>query len=106
MENFIKEGENGFAFDWLSSHSQKTNAIRLQMSVLAYNFHNWFRRICLPNKVRNQTMETIRIQLIKIAGKVIRSSRYITFKLCSSCLYKDAFWQTLRNIQRLQVKVE
>ncbi|WP_019412790.1 IS1380 family transposase [Paenisporosarcina sp. TG20] len=106
MENFIKEGKNGFAFDWLSSHSQKTNAIRLQMSVLAYNFHNWFRRICLPNKVRNQTMETIRSQLIKIAGKVIRSSRYITFKLCSSCLYKDAFWQTLRNIQRLQVKIE
>ncbi|MBK3495133.1 transposase, partial [Viridibacillus sp. YIM B01967] len=26
MENFIKEGKNGFAFDWLSSHSQKTNA--------------------------------------------------------------------------------
>jgi hypothetical protein len=88
------------------SHSQKTNAIRLQMAVLAYSFHNWFRRVCLPDKAKNQTMETIRSQLIKIAGKVIRSSRYITFKLCSSCLYKDVFWETLGTIQRLRVKIE
>ncbi|MBK3495132.1 transposase [Viridibacillus sp. YIM B01967] len=53
---------------------------------MAYNFHNWFRRMCLLKKVRNQTMETIRGQLIKIAGKVTRSARYITCKLCSSCL--------------------
>lgn len=105
MENFIKEGKNGFAFDWLSSHSQETNAVRLQIAVLAYNFHNWFRRICLPAKVRNQTMETIRSQIIKIAGRVIRSARYVTFKLCSSCLYKDTFWQIMQNVQKLSVKI-
>lgn len=105
MENFIKEGKNGFAFDWLSSHSEHTNAVRVQISVLAYNFHNWFRRTCLPDKVRNQTMETIRTQIIKIAGRVVRSARYTTFKLCSSCLYKGAFWQTLSNIQQIQVRI-
>ncbi|MBK3497116.1 transposase [Viridibacillus sp. YIM B01967] len=73
---------------------------------MAYNFHNWFQRICLPKKVRNQTMETIRGQLIKIAGKVTRSARYITFKLCSSCLYKEVFWQTLQNIQQLRVQIQ
>lgn len=106
MENFIKEGKNGFAFDWLSSHSQETNAVRLQIAVMAYNFHNWFRRICLPPKVRNQTMETIRNQIIKIAGRVIRSARYVTFKLCSSCLYKDLFWQIMQNVQKLSVKIK
>ena len=42
---------------------------------------------------------TVRIQLIKIAGKVVNTARYTTFKLCSSCLYKKQFWFTLKKIQ-------
>ncbi|MFZ3590398.1 transposase [Bacillus sp. DJP31] len=34
------------------------------------------------------------------------SARSMTFKLCSSCLYKGAFWQTLSNIQQLQVRIK
>ena len=42
---------------------------------------------------------TVRIKLIKIAGKVINTARYTTFKLCSSCLYKKHFWFALKKIQ-------
>lgn len=100
MENFIKEGKNGFAFDQLSSPDFYTNATKLQIAVLAYNFANGFRRLCLPKKMNKNTMATVRIQLIKIAGKVIHSARYTTFKLCSSCLYQKQFWSTLTKIQR------
>ena len=41
-----------------------------------------------------------------IAARAVRSARYITFKLCSSCPYKKEFYRTLENIQQLTVQLE
>ena len=102
MENYIKESKNGFDFAAVSSHSKIVNANRVQIHALAYNIFNWFKRLVLPNKMKKHTIDTIRIKLLKIAVKVVRSARYLTFKLCSSCPYKDEFYKTLENIQHLQ----
>lgn len=104
MENFIKEGKDGFAFSAVSSKSKVVNANRLQLHVLAYNLFNWFRRIALAANMRKLRIDTIRLKLIKIAARVVRSARYITFKLCSSCPYKKEFYETLQNIKQLQLE--
>ena len=106
MENFIKESKNGFAFASVSSSSKVVNANRLQVHALAYNIFNWFKRLVLPAKMRKQQIDTIRLKLLKVATKVVHSARYITFKLCSSCPYKDEFYETLENIRKLQPKLE
>ena len=56
--------------------------------------------------MRKQRIDTVRLKLLKIAAKVIRSARYITFKLCSSCPYKDEFYETLSNIVKLCIHLE
>lgn len=101
MENYIKEGKLGFAFGKMSSTEFEINANKLQIAVLAYNLNNGLRRLCLPQQMRKHQIQTIRTRFIKIAGKIIRSGRYITFKLTSSSLYKDAFFGTLNRIQQL-----
>jgi hypothetical protein len=101
MENFIKEAKNGFACQKMSSTHFQANEVKLQISMLAYNFNNWFRRLCLPEKIQPSRMETIRTNLVKIAAKLVRSGRYWTWKLCSSCVYKNTFKQTLENICRM-----
>ncbi|WP_423055288.1 transposase [Zhaonella formicivorans] len=101
MENFIKEAKNGFACHKLSSTNFESNAVKLQLSMLAYNFNNWFRRLCLPEPMKPNRMETLRLKLIKIAGKLVRSARYWTWKLCSSYIYQNSFIQTLQNISSL-----
>lgn len=106
MENFIKEGKNGFDFTSVSSHSKIVNANRAQIHALAYNIFNWFKRLVLPKKMQKHTVDTIRIKLLKVAVKVVHSARYIFFKLCSSCPYKNEFYETIDNIQRLQPKLE
>src|SRR5690625_3556380 len=103
MENYIKEGKLGFAFGRMSSSEFEINANKLQIAVLAYNLNNGLRRICMPEKMRKHQIQTIRMCLIKIAGKIIRSGRYLTFKLASSSLYKDEFFSTLKRIQQLPV---
>ena len=106
MENFIKESKTGFDFASVSSHTRIVNANRLQIHALAYNIFNWFRRLTLSANMRKQRIDTVRLKLLKIAAKVIRSARYITFKLCSSCPYKDEFYNTLYNISKLCIQLE
>lgn len=106
MENFIKEGKSSFDFASTSSASKIVNANRLQIHVLAYNLINWFRRLVLPAQMRKYQMDTIRIKLMKIAARAVKSARYTIFKLCSSCPYKKEFYATLENIQALYPKLE
>jgi hypothetical protein len=105
MENFIKESKSGFDMDTMSSHSMLINSNRMQISVLVYNIFNWFRRLVLPQSMRKFQIDTVRLKLLKIAAKMVYSARYITFKLCSSCPYKESFIETLNNI-RLLPKLE
>ena len=106
MENFIKESKSGFDFASVSSHTRMVNANRLQVHALAYNIFNWFRRLVLSANMRKQRIDTVRLKLLKIAAKVVHSARYITFKLCSSCPYKNEFYETLSNIDKLNVQLE
>lgn len=106
MENFIKESKSGFDFSAVSSHNRIVNANRVQVHALAYNIFNWFRRLVLSAKMRKQRIDTVRLKLLKIAAKVVHSARYITFKLCSSCPYKEEFYDTLSAIGKLDVQLE
>ena len=106
MENFIKESKSGFDFDSVSSHTRIVNANRLQVHALAYNIFNWFRRLVLSANMRKQRIDTVRLKLLKIAAKIVHSARYITFKLCSNCPYKNEFYETLSNIGKLNVQLE
>lgn len=66
MENFIKECKNGFNINSAKSASKLVNANRLQLTVLAYNLFNYFRRLVLPNSMRKMQINTIRLKLLKL----------------------------------------
>lgn len=106
MENFIKEGKSSFDFGAVSSSSKMVNANRLMVHILAYNLFNCFRRLALAVSMRKQRIDTIRLKLLKIAARMVKSARYKYFKLCSSCPYKKEFYETLENIRNLQPQLE
>lgn len=101
MENFIKESKNGFDFASTPSRSKLVNANHLLLHVLAYNLFNYFKRLVLPKSMRKMQIDTIRLKLLKIASKIVKAARYIYFKLCSSCPYKEEFYKVLENIKQL-----
>ncbi len=100
MENFIKEGKSGFNFASTPSKDKVVNANHLLLHVLAYNLFNHFKRLVLPESMKKMLIDTIRLKLLKIASKVVKAARYIHFKLCSSCPYKNEFYEILENIRR------
>jgi hypothetical protein len=82
------------------------NANRLQVHALAYNLFNWFRRLALSASMRKQRIDTIRLKMLKVVAKAVRSARYIVFKPCGSCPYKHEFYETMSNIQQLHPQLE
>lgn len=98
-----KECKNGFNFESMSHSSFVANSFKLQVLSLAYNLVNVFKRLCLNGKFKKFTIETLRGKLIKIAAKIIKSSRNQIFKICSNFPYKTVFLNTLEKIQALLI---
>lgn len=83
-ENWIKELKLDIHADRLSCHRFCANACRLQLHSLALLLLAYFRRTVLPGTpLATATIGTIRLQLLKVAGRVCRSVRRLWFHLGS-----------------------
>ena len=102
MENFIKECKNDFDFAAVSSKSMVVNDNRLQIHGIVYNVVNAMRRLVFPKHLLKARMDTIRLNLVKIASRIVRHGRRIIYRLCSSCAYQDEYCQIMNNIHSLQ----
>jgi len=49
----------------LSCHRFRANEVRLQLSVLAYNLGNLWRRLALPTEVANWSLTSLQRRLVK-----------------------------------------
>ncbi len=106
MENMIKECKTGFDMSSVSSSSMAVNANRMLIHAFAYNIFNWMRRLTLPDNMKQDRIDTVRLKLFKIASRIVSAGRYLHFKLCSACAYKTEFMTALTNIQTLNVQLE
>ncbi len=52
-EQWIKEGKQATSWTRLSCHRFRANEVRLQLAVLAYNLGNLWRRLGLPQRIKN-----------------------------------------------------
>jgi hypothetical protein len=83
-ENWIKELKRDLHADRLSCHRFRANALRLQLHTLAHLLLGYFRRSVLAGTVLAEaTVGTIRLRLLKVAGRVCRSVRRLWFHLAS-----------------------
>jgi len=83
-ENWIKELKLDIHADRLSCHRFRANAFRLQLHSLALLLLTYFRRAVLAGtRLASATIGTIRLHLLKVAGRVVRSVRRVWFHLAS-----------------------
>ena len=74
-EQWIKEGK--YALNWtrLSCHRFVANQVRLALFVLAYNLGNLLRRLGLPKAIKDWSLRSVQVKLIKIGGRLVRQAR-------------------------------
>ncbi|OBZ15772.1 hypothetical protein A7975_30455 [Bacillus sp. FJAT-26390] len=97
MENYIKDGKNGFAIHRIPTLSFAANEIDLLLKLLAYNLFERFKLQCWNPIHRSFTIHQFRREFIHCAGVLVRSGRQFTLKLAQSFQNK---WAWLRMEQK------
>ncbi len=102
MENYIKEAKNSFFFDKTDSPEFLENEARMMISLLAYNLVNFLRTLCFEPKSKGLQVNTIRLRLFKVAGKLVNTARQTYLKLSSYHVHQREFYTVFRKIQRIR----
>ena len=70
-EQWLKEGKPVTHWMRLSCHRFRMNKVRLQLSVLAYNLGNLWRRLVLPPQVKHWSLTSLQQRLVKTGGRLV-----------------------------------
>ena len=75
-EQWIQEGNQATHWTRLSCHRFRANEVRLQLAVLAYNLGNLWRRLGLPQRIKNGSLTSFEHRLMKTGGRLVKHARY------------------------------
>lgn len=100
-EQWIKEGKRALKRTRLSCHRFVANQVRLALFVLAYNLGNFLRRLTLPEAVKDWSLRSVQVKLIKIGGRFVLHARRLVFQLAELAVPRELFQGVLDRIGRL-----
>jgi hypothetical protein len=83
-ENWIKDLKNALEADRLSDHRFWANAFRLLLHAAAYWLLDTLRRWLVPSPAAHFQFDTLRLHLLKIAGRVREGADRVRLHLASS----------------------
>jgi hypothetical protein len=102
-ENFIKELKRDLAADRLSCHAFRANAFRLLLHALAYDLLQLFRqRVLTGTALASATLGTVRLRLLKLGARVVRSVRRWWFHCASGWPGQPLFLVVHRRLRTLR----
>ena len=81
----------------------RANEVRLQLSVLAYNLGNLWRRLVLPPRIKRWSLTSLQQRLVKTGGRLVKHARYYWLLLAEGHLTRRLFGDMLRRIWALPV---
>ncbi len=102
-EQWINEGKQATHWTRLSCHRFRANEVRLQLSVLAYNLGNLWRRLGLPQRIKNWSLTSLQHRLMKTGGRLVKHARYYWLLLAEGHLNRKLFGEMLGRIWALPV---
>jgi hypothetical protein len=102
-EQWIKEGKQAAHWTRLSCHRFRANEVRLQLSVLAYNLGNLWRRLVLPMRIDAWSFTSLQQRLVKTGGRLVKHARYGWLLLAKGHLTRRLFGAMLQRIWALPV---
>ncbi len=102
-EQWIKEGKQATHWTRLSCHRFRANEVRLQLSALAYNLGNLWRRLGLPQRIKSWSLTSLQHRLMKTGGRLVKHARYYWLLLAEGHLNRKLFGEMLGRIWALPV---
>jgi len=79
-----------------------SNQVRLSLFILAYNLGNFFRRLALPEAIKQWSLTRVQTKLIKTGGRLVRHTRRLVFQLAEIMVTREMFGEMLEMVGRLR----
>ena len=99
----VDHGRQAAHWTRLSCHRFRANEVRLQLSVLAYNLGNLWRRLVLPARIDTWSLTSLQQRLVKTGGRLVKHARYYWLLLAESHLTRRLVASMLGRIWALPV---
>lgn len=90
-ENYIKEAKYDMAVGRLLLKSFWANEAIFQLMMLSYNLFLLFKLDFLGISEFRQQIKTFRLKYVFLAGKIIRTARYVVMKLLGKYPFRDVY---------------
>ncbi len=100
-EQWIKEGKQATHWTGYRVIGSGTNEARLQLSLLAYNLGNLWRRLVLPKRIDAWSRTSLQQRLVQDWWAAGKHARYYWLLLAGGHLHRRLFGQMLRRIYAL-----
>lgn len=102
IETIIKELKESYALAKIPTNNFLANQAYFYLLLLAYNIVNWFKRICLPKKFQNATLQTIRTEIIVLPARLVKSDNRNVLKLPVEYISKQTLNHIIHKIERMK----
>lgn len=102
IERIIRTLKDDYLFASAPTNSFVANTLYAELSLLAYNLMNWFKRLCLPPEWQSYTLPTIRHRLLMIPGEFVKSRNIPTLRFPRNNPYQDVFYYIQNQIKKLE----
>jgi len=79
------------------------NAVRLQLFALAHNLGTFLRRLALPKEIRDWSLRSVQVKLIKTGARTVRHARRIIFQMAEVAVSRELFAAVLKRSDRLRL---
>lgn len=83
--------------DWIS------NVAFFQLLLLAFDIVHYFKRLCLPKSYRYKTLKTIRMELLVLPGRLVKTENRHQLRLPKYYHFEDTFTKALFKIEKLKL---
>jgi hypothetical protein len=77
--------------------------LRHRLFILAYNLGNFLHRLGLPKAVKNWSLRSLQVKLIKTGGRIVRHARNIVFQLAEVAVPRELFAAILERVTQLRL---
>lgn len=102
IEKYIRELKENFALAKIPTNNFLANQFYFHLLLFSYNIVNWFKRICLPPRFHNATLETIRTEFLVIPARLVKTGNRNTLKIPAEYISKQFLENIIQKIESME----
>ena len=99
----LRELKEGLPLGKIPTTSFTANATHFELTLLAYDLTNWFRRLCLAGKWQTARLHTLRHELFMLPARLLKVKHHNVLKLPDRYPHRKRFEKAVTRIRTLRL---